>query len=613
MVVELTNQLDKVFGKLSRTLFFEYQTIDQLAGYFIDKHRDKLPGLLNISTTTSNDTAAEKKSPPHPEPGKEKSLEKIVPPIIYHHQPRQDIFPQESTKDIAIIGLSGHYPQAGTLEAFWDNLKSGRDCIIEIPADRWDYRQYYDPDNKTIGKMSSKWGGFMDDADKFDPLFFNISPMEAELIDPQERLFLETAAQTLEDAGYTGTALQKFTVGVFAGVMYGEYQLLQIEEVLNGMTMPGTSSFSSVANRVSYHFNFHGPSIALDTMCASSLTALHLAYDSICHGDCDFAIAGGVNLSLHPLKYINASKSEFYSTDGRCRSFGEGGNGFVPGEGVGAVLLRPLDKAIAAGDHIYAVIKGSVINHGGKTNGYTVPNPNAQAELIAKAIEKTGINPRTITFIEAHGTGTALGDPIEITGLNKAFEKFTRDKQFCSIGSVKSNIGHLESAAGIAGLTKILLQMKYKQLVPSIHSQKLNPNIDFSNSPFYVQQDLAEWTQPVVSVNGKEQKYPRRAGVSSFGAGGSNAHLILEEYNAIPAPSANREDAPSLVVLSAKNRERLKEYARRMVDFLLIPCETLFFRQTVEIKPPKERRLADREWGAGATRFFKKTLTYCTI
>ena len=272
---------------------------------------------------------------------------------------------------------------------------------------------------------------------------------------------METVWETVEDAGYTRAGLGGQTVGVFVGVMYGQYQLFGMDP---GGGIPG-SSYASIANRVSYCFNFQGPSIALDTMCSSSLTAIHLACDSIRKGESDLAVAGGVNVSIHPHKYLMLSHSKFFSSDGRCRSFGAGGDGYVPGEGVGAVLLKPLRKAVTDGDHIYAVIKGSSINHGGKTNGYTVPNPNAQAQLIGDAFKRAKVNPRTISYIEAHGTGTSLGDPIEITGLMKAFREYTPDRQFCAIGSAKSNIGHLESAAGIAGITKVLLQMRHKQLV----------------------------------------------------------------------------------------------------------------------------------------------------
>ena len=259
------------------------------------------------------------------------------------------------------------------------------------------------------------------------------------------------------------------------------------------------------------------------------------------------------------------AQGKFLSSKGRCESFGEGGDGYVPGEGVGAVLLKPLAQAINDGDHIYGVLKGTAINHGGKTNGYSVPNPNAQAGVIGQVLKEAGIDPRTISYIEAHGTGTSLGDPIEITGLSKAFQKYTKDKQFCAIGSAKSNIGHCESAAGIAGLTKLLLQFEHGQIVPSLHSEQLNSNIDFSNTPFIVQRDLSEWKRPVIETNGLKKEYPRIAGMSSFGAGGSNAHIIIEEY--IPEGQGIvpiTPEKPAIIVLSARNEERLKDQVRQI-------------------------------------------------
>ncbi|WP_037591792.1 type I polyketide synthase, partial [Sporomusa ovata] len=439
--------------------------------------------------------------------------------------------------DIAIIGVAGRYPQARDIHEFWKNLREGKDCITEIPKDRWDHSLYFDEDRNKPGKTYSKWGGFIDGEDQFDPLFFTISPREAEIMDPQERLFLECVYETLEDAGYTREALGRIqgsglesNVGVFVGVMYEEYQLYGAQEQIQGRSVAVWGNPSSVANRVSYFCNFHGPSMAVDTMCSSSLTAIHLACQSLQLGKCECAIAGGVNVSIHPNKYLFLGQSKFVSSKGRCESFGEGGDGYVPGEGVGAVLLKPLSKAIADGDHIYGIIKATSINHGGKTNGYTVPNPNAQASVIGQAFKEAGVDPRTISYLEAHGTGTSLGDPIEIAGLTKAFEEYTKDKQFCAIGSAKSNIGHCESAAGIAGVTKVLLQLKYHQLVPSLHSEVLNPHIDFSNTPFIVQQKLADWNQPVINSNGEIRECSRMAGISSFGAGGANAHIVIEEY-----------------------------------------------------------------------------------
>ena len=292
--------------------------------------------------------------------------------------------------------------------------------------------------------------------DKFDPLFFNISPREAEIIDPQERLFLETVWNTLEDAGYSRRSLSGRKIGVFVGVMYGQYQLFGVEESLRrGEVMTLSSSYASIANRVSYFFDWRGPSLAVDTMCSSSLMSIHLACESLKRGESQMAVAGGVNVILHPHKDVGLSQAGFLNKEGRCRSFGKTeGRGYVPGEGVGSVLLKPLSAAIRDRDHIYGVIKATVVNHSGKTIGYATPNPNAQAELIAEGFRKAGIDPRTISYVEAAATGSALGDPIEMSGLTKAFRQSTKDRQFCAIGSVKSNSGHLESASGIAGLTK---------------------------------------------------------------------------------------------------------------------------------------------------------------
>ena len=551
MIMSMTRRLEECFGELSKTLFFEYQSIEELATYFLENHREKLMEITDSGLESGTRQALlnrrEDQSPSTLD--RPRFLSAGISPSRV----------ERVEEDIAIIGFSGRYPMARDLAEFWENLQGGKDCILEIPAERWDHREYYDPEKGKIGKSYSKWGGFIEDVDKFDALFFNISPREAESLDPQERLFLETVWHAVEDAGYTRRGLAGERVGVFVGVMYEDYHLLG-----------AGASHASIANRVSYTFDFHGPSIALDTMCSSSLTAIHLACESIRRGEIEVAIAGGVNVSVHPQKYIGLSMGGFVSSDGRCRSFGEGGDGYVPGEGVGAALLKPLDRAIEDGDHIYGVIKGTTVNHGGKTNGYSVPNPKAQANAISEALKRAKVDARTISYLEAHGTGTSLGDPIEMTGLTKAFRENTQDRQYCSIGSVKSNIGHLESAAGIASLAKVLLQMKHRQLVPSLHSEELNPNINFQDSPFYVQHELTEWKQPVIEEKGEERKYPRRAGISSFGAGGANAHVVVEEYeNPIPKPAG---EGSQIIVLSAKDEERLKVYAKEMADSLARYC-----------------------------------------
>ncbi|WP_234859383.1 SDR family NAD(P)-dependent oxidoreductase [Aquimarina aquimarini] len=556
MIMELTHKLEKVYGKLPKTLFFEYKRIWELVDYFIKKHRDKTLSLIGI----------ERKEVPKHKIDVDRNLE------IQSEEKTVSLSEQKGKNqlDIAIIGISGKYPKAENLEKFWENLVQGRDCVTEIPKDRWDHSKYYDAQKGIKGKTYSKWGGFIDDVACFDPLFFGITPLEAEYMDPQERLFLECAYATLEDAGYTRERLKSDldyesgpNIGVFAGVMYEEYQLYGAQLSQMGEVRALGGSPASIANRVSHYFDFHGPSMGVDTMCSSALTAIDLACKSLLNEDCEAALAGAVNTSLHPNKYIMLSQGNFVSSKGKCESFGIGGEGYVPSEGVGIVMLKRLDKAVADGDQIYGVIKSSAINHGGKTNGYTVPNPQAQASVIKKAIKKAGIDPEDISYVEAHGTGTALGDPIEIAGLNRAFENRTTP---CPIGSVKSNIGHCESAAGISGLTKIILQLKYKKLVPSLHSETLNPNIDFSDTLFYVQQQQEEWLAPSKEINGEVIQIPRIAAISSFGAGGSNAHMIIQEYRK-PTP-VTTESFEHPILISAKTKDQLIKKASDLVAFV---------------------------------------------
>ncbi|MBD8268129.1 SDR family NAD(P)-dependent oxidoreductase [Pseudomonas fluorescens] len=463
--------------------------------------------------------------------------------------------------DIAIIGLAGRYPQAENLEELWENLKLGRDCITTVPSQRWDHDAIYDPAKGVSGKTYSKWGGFLRGVDEFDPRFFNISPREAEIMDPQERLFLQCAYHLLEDAGYTRQSLSaKGRVGVYVGVQYTEYTAFSTAQTLVA-ALP-----ASIANRVSFFCDFRGPSLTLDSMCSSSLTTIHLACQSLRSGESEYAIAGGVNVSIHPNKYLLHAQGRFASSVGCCKTFGQGGDGYVPAEGVGAVLLKPLSQAIVDGDRIHAVIKGSSINHGGRATGFTVPKSSAQAVAVRSALHQAGLAPNDLSYLEAHGTGTALGDLIEIEGLRTVFEAAGFEPQACAIGSIKSNIGHCESAAGIAGLTKVLLQLKHGQLVPSLHSTQLNRNIDFAGSPFHVQQALAPW-QPKGDGDAVQ---PRRAGVSSFGAGGSNAHLVVEEYRPQTPAHHQTQTLPDevIIVLSARTPERLQAVAARLLGRL---------------------------------------------
>jgi thioester reductase-like protein len=539
--LDLMKRLEDDFGALANTLLFEQLTIQALARYFIEHHK----------ATVEKITGLEAASAAHLEVQPWQSQETITavapaafmqvvrnPAPVYSTQAHASATERDEINDIAIIGLSGRYPMADNLEEFWENLKQGRNCIREVPAERWDWRDYYDPNGKQPGKCRSKWGGFMDGVDRFDSLFFNISPAEAEGIDPQERLFLETVWHLIEDAGYTRRRLQTAAqpVGLFVGVMNCGYEWLGAAAVAGGATTAARSTFWSIANRASYFFNLRGPSMAVDTACSSSLTALHLACQSIKNGECGMAIAGGVNLILSPMQFVRLSYMKMLADDDKCRSFGGGGVGFVDGEGVGAVLLKPLARAIQDKDPIYAVIKGSAINANGKTGGYMVPNPVAQGDLIQSTLQKIGIRPESISYIETAANGSPMGDAIEMAGLMRAFKSRNGHQPLCAVGSVKSNIGHLESAAGMAGLTKVVLQMKHRQLVPSLHAQDPNPDIDFTHAPFRVQQTLTDWEPVVIANNGSKKVYPRRAGVSSFGAGGANAHIIIEEYTCPPVP-----------------------------------------------------------------------------
>lgn len=464
--------------------------------------------------------------------------------------------------DLVIVGLSGSYPMAENIFEYWNNLKEGKDCITEVDESRWDSNFYQSVTEKSWKKNCSRWGGFINDVSTFDALLFNIAPFQATLMDPHERKFLETSWETFEDGGYKKSDLKGEKVGVFVGVMWLHYQLY------NNNANISTTTISSVANRVSYYFGLNGPSMGIDTMCSSSFTAMHLACQSIRNKDCKMALVGGINLSIHPHKYLLLSQGNFASEDGRCRSFGEGGSGYVPSEGRGAILIKTLKDAKKDGNRIYAVIKSSAINHGGEASGFTVPNQNAQKQVIVDAIEKSGIAVNTISYVEAHGTGTSLGDPIEVHALSKAYRQYTTDQQFCAIGSVKSNIGHAEAAAGMAAITKVLLQMKHKMLVPSIHSDKINSNIRIEGSPFYVQKKVELWKKPNVNINGVVSTYPRRAGLSAFGAGGSNSHIILEEYEENRKIKEEVKGEQHLFVISAQSKERISVYVELIYDFL---------------------------------------------
>jgi acyl transferase domain-containing protein/acyl carrier protein/NAD(P)-dependent dehydrogenase (short-subunit alcohol dehydrogenase family)/2-polyprenyl-3-methyl-5-hydroxy-6-metoxy-1,4-benzoquinol methylase len=555
VIATANTKLASLFGAVRQTAFFEFKTIGELASYIEKDHGDEIRTRHSDIIVPINETPvrrADVSFKGYQHNGKE-----------YPQKPGSNeanegsvlLQPKHSTSDIAIIGLSGKFPGADSVDELWEVIRNGVDCIEEVPNDRWDWRQTFRSYPDEFAKSYTRWGGFLSDVDMFSPEFFNIAPIDVKYIDPQERIFLESAWNTIEDAGYTSSSLADSKVGVFVGAMYSEHQLLSEKG------LEGTAVLAGIANRVSFYFDFKGPSIVIETMCSSSLCALHAACNSIKLSECAVAVVGGVNLSLHPAKYKKISHAKFASTDGRCRSFGEGGDGYVPGEGVASMLVKPLDKAIEDHDHIYGVVKGSSINHGGRTNGYTVPNPQSQGELLQDTFRKTKIAPSTIGYIEAHGTGTSLGDVVELRGLELGFSCSTKNKFLWPVGSIKSNIGHLEAAAGIAGIIKVLLQFKHKMLVPSIHSDTLNKNIDWDKSNFQVQRDLRAWE---ISSNSPCQY--RRASISSFGAGGTNAHVLLEEF--VEKNGSNVVEDHYLIVFSARSKDSLQAYLRHFADWL---------------------------------------------
>ncbi len=549
-IVEITSKLNEEFDEIYPTLLFEHRTLKSISDYILENNKIfDTHSLADDKTNTTNNSF--------------KNNPKTTPVITL--QSKQN----EASKDIAIVGINGKYPQANNIDIFWENLKNGLHCITEIPADRWNVESFFSRDGSK-GKAYNKWGGFINDFDKFDNEFFHISPKEAETMDPQQRIFMEVVWGLLENAGYTPESINRKT-GVYIGVIANDYNAYLTEGSILGENYYRNSDFYQIPNRISYHYNFTGPSIAVDTACSSSGTALHIACQNIITGNCNTAIVGGINLFLNPSRFLQYSQMKTLAPDNACKAFSNNANGTVMGEGIGAVLLKPLSEAQKDGDYIYAVIKSATINSGGKTNGFTVPNPVAQAELISDALKQANIDARTISYLEAHGTGTPLGDPIEIRGLSMAYKENSKitehkdDKQYCSIGSVKTNIGHLESGAAISGLMKIIMQMKHKLFAPSLFAETPNQLIPFSNSPFKIQQNLEEWKQPELKLNGLLQKFPRRAGLSSIGAGGVNTHFILEEFE--NQANNNNSNSPQVFILSARNKENLTSICTEIASY----------------------------------------------
>ena len=455
-----------------------------------------------------------------------------------------------SSKDIAIIGMSVNLPKASDLEEFWENMRNGIDCVTEFPnSRRADADRYLRFKNMYTDNVKYRDGAYLDEIDKFDYKFFNISPKEAALMDPNQRLFLETAWEAIEDSGYGSKRIEGSETGVYVGYVSGlEYKqfISEVEPSSSVASIPGNIA-SVIAGRLSYILDLKGPSVMVDTACSSSLVAVHMACMGLRNQDCEMAIAGSVKLSFLPVQ--TDEKFGIESGDGRTRAFDDSSDGTGMGEGVIAVLLKPLSKAVRDGDRVYAVIKGSAVNQDGRSIGLTAPNAAAQEKVILKAWKDAGINPETISYIETHGTGTKLGDPIEIDGITRAFRNFTRKNQFCAIGALKTNIGHLDNASGIAGLVRAVLAMDNKEIPPILHYNKPNREINFETSPVYINTELAPWETDGI---------PRRCGVSAFGLSGTNCHVILEEPPAIEFEQEVEGEKIKAFAISAKSIEALK-------------------------------------------------------
>ncbi|MEM7591787.1 MAG: type I polyketide synthase [Cyanobacteria bacterium P01_A01_bin.83] len=458
---------------------------------------------------------------------------------------------------IAVIGIGCRFPQAPNPAAFWQLLRNGKEAIAPIPQDRWHAATFYDPDPDTPGKMNVGRGGFLEQVDKFDADFFGMTAEEVEHTDPQQRLFLEVAWEALENAGIAPASLAKSQTGVFTGLCTIDYHRLLYKNYNRLGSYSGTGTTMSItANRLSYLLNLQGPSMAIDAACSSSLVTVHLACQSLRSGESELCLAGGVNLILSPDSTISSAKTRLLSAQGRCKSFDAEADGYARGEGCGMVVLKRLSDAVAHNDNILALIRGSAVNHNGLSNSLSAPNGLAQQAVIRQALKNAVVEPAEVSYIDAHAVGTGIGDAIEFKALQAVYS--TNRSQPCGVGSVKTNIGHLEAAAGISALIKVILALKHQEIPPHLHLKQLNPYISLKNA-FYIPTQLQSWSR------GENR---RLAGVSAFGFGGTNAHVILEEAPQQQRKLTTAAAAPALVTLSASCEPALQQLAQKYRDFL---------------------------------------------
>ena len=455
---------------------------------------------------------------------------------------REPTFPTDVAEPVAVIGIGCRLPgNVSGPESFWKLLVDGRDAVGEVPADRWDADAFYDPDPQAPGRMTTKWGGFVDDVAGFDADFFGITPREAAAMDPQHRMLLEVAWEALEHAGLPPDSLSGTRTAAMMGLSSWDYTIVNIERRAEIDAYLSTGNpHSAAVGRISYLLGLRGPAVAVDTACSSSLVAVHLACQSLRLRESDVALAGGVHLSLSPFTAIALSKWSALSPTGRCKTFDATADGFVRGEGCGVVVLKRLADATRDGDRVLAVVRGSAINQDGRSNGMTAPNALAQRDVITTALRQADVTADSVNYVETHGTGTILGDPIEFEALAATYG---RGDGSCALGAVKTNIGHLEAAAGVTGLIKATLAVGRGYIPPNLHFTRWNPAIDASSTRLFVPTEGAAWP-----AGG-----PRRAAVSSFGLSGTNAHVVIEQApDPVPVRAASLQPVVSTLVVSGK-------------------------------------------------------------
>jgi acyl transferase domain-containing protein len=485
------------------------------------------------------------------------------------------IFCFNRMEPIAVVGIGCRFPKADNPEAFWQLLRNGVDAISEVPSERWDLDTFYDRLPATPGKMNTRWGSFLEQVDRFDPGFFGISPLEAEHMDPQQRLMLEVTWEALENAGIIPETLAGSQTGVFVGISSADYNKLLYKDAYQvGAYSPTGTTQCIAANRISYLLNLRGPSLAVDAACSSSLVAVHLACQSLRNGESTLCLVGGVNLVLMPEPTVSCSQAQMMSPDGRCKIFDASANGFVRGEGCGVIVLKRLSDAVKDRDNILVLIRGSAVNHNGLSNNLCAPNGLAQQSVIRQALQNGNVKPSEISYVDVHAVGSEIGDAIEFKALKAVLMEGRKLDRPCRIGSVKTNIGHLESAAGIAALIKVVLSLQHEEIPPHLHLEELNPYISLENTPFSIPTNIQQWSR------GEKSRF---AGVSAFSFGGTNAHVVMEEAPypiAIQNKKFTKNKLPvserphHILMLTAKSDRALQKLAQRYEDFVAAHPET---------------------------------------